>query len=80
MQAEEVSQVLDVHKLADSDTENVRDLNTKECEKDGLKPKYNEKVCVQKGEWKHRHLVMVGTKLIEFTRNFTLLLNKAPVT
>ena len=48
--AEAVQIVLEAYKLADSDTENVRDLNAKECLNDGLKSNYNENVCVQKGE------------------------------
>ena len=35
-------------------------------------------MCVEKGEWKLRHLLMVGAKLIGFTGNFTLRLDKAP--
>ena len=62
--------VLDVYKLADSDNENVRDLNANECRKDGLKSKSIEMVRVPKGEWKLRHVLMVGAKLIEFTGNF----------
>ena len=40
--------VLGVDKLADSDNENVRDLIATECQKDGLKSKYAEKVRVPK--------------------------------
>ena len=68
---------LDVYKLAGSDTEKIRDLNTKECRKDSLKPKSVEKVRVQKVEGKHRHVLMVGAKLIEFAGNFTLWLQGA---
>ena len=57
--------VLKVYKLSDSDIDEVRDLNANECGKDGLKTKYAENVCVQKGDRKLRHLLMVGTKLIE---------------
>ena len=48
MQAEEAQIVLDVCKLADSNNENVRDLNATEFLKDGLKSKFIEKVRVQK--------------------------------
>ena len=73
------STVLDVFKLADSDDENVRDLNANEHRKDGLKSKSIEKVRVQKVEGKHRHVLMVGGKLTEFAGNFTLRLSNAPV-
>ena len=49
-----------------------------ECRKDGLKSKYAEKVRVQKGEWKLRHVLMVGARLIPFTGIFTVRLYKAP--
>ena len=42
--------VIGVYKLADSDTENVRDLNAKECLNDSLKSNYNNNVLVPKGE------------------------------
>ena len=51
---------LDVHMLADSDNDNVRDLNANEHRKDGLKSKSIEKECVQKREGKLRHQLMVG--------------------
>ena len=71
LQAEEVPIVLDIYKLADSDNENVRDLNANEHRKDGLKSKSIEKVCLQKVEGKHGHLLMVCSKLIESAGNFT---------
>ena len=40
--------VPEVYKLADSDTENVRDLNATECRKDGLKLKIIENVRIPK--------------------------------
>ena len=46
MQAEEDQIVLEAYKLADSDTENVRDLNATECGRDGLESKSIEKACV----------------------------------
>ena len=58
--------VLDVYKLADSDNENVCDLNANECRDDGLKSKYTEKVRVQTGEGKLRQMLMVGAKHIQF--------------
>ena len=51
-----------------------------ECPNDGLQSKSIENVRVQKCQPKHRHLVMVGAKLIEFAGNFTLRLYKALVT
>ena len=71
---------LDVYKLADSDIDNVRDLNANECGKDGVKSKHIENARVRKGEGKPCHVLMVGAKLIEFAGNFTLRLSKAPVT
>ena len=41
---------LEVFKLIDSDTENVRDLDAKECLNDGLKSNNNNNVHDQKGE------------------------------
>ena len=67
--------VLDVYKLADSDNDNVRDLNANECRDDGLKSKYTEKVRVPNGEGKLDHLLMVGAKHIEFEGNFSLRLS-----
>ena len=61
----------EVYKLADLDNAKVRDLNATECRNDGLKSKYVENVRVSKGEWKLRHLVMVGGKLIVFAGNLT---------
>ena len=63
--------VLDVYKLADSDIDNVRDLNANECGNDGLKSKHIENARVRKGEGKPCRLLMVWTKLIEFVGNFT---------
>ena len=59
-------------------TTSVRDLNANECRKDGLKSKSLENVHVRKCEGKLRNLAMVvGTKLIEFAGNFTLLVSNA---
>ena len=52
--------VLDVYKLADSDNENISDLNANECRDDGLKSKYTENVRVQTGEGKLRQMLMVA--------------------
>ena len=71
MQTEVVPIVLGVYKLVDSDIENVRGLNANECGKVCLQSKSIEKECVQKGEGKLRHQLMVGVKLTTFTRNFT---------
>ena len=49
-----------------------------EYQRDSLKLKSVEKVRVQKVEGKHRHLLMVGAKHIEFSENFALRLSKAP--
>ena len=62
---------LEDYKNADSDNENVRDFNTNEHRKDGLKSKYTENVLVQNGDEKLRHLLIFGLKLIEFAGNFT---------
>ena len=50
---------LDVHMLADSDNDNVRDLNANEHRKDGLTSKSIENAPVRKGEGKLCHVLMV---------------------
>ena len=49
----------------------MRDLYANECRREGLKSMCNEKVRVQKGDGKLRHVLMVGAKLIEFAGNIT---------
>ena len=51
-----------------------------ECGKDGIQSKYAENVRFQNGDRKLRHLLMVGSKLIEFAGNFTLGLSKRLMT
>ena len=63
--------VPEVYKLADSDNDNVRDLNANECGKDGLKSKSIENARVRKGEGKLCHVLMVGAKLTGFAGNIT---------
>ena len=62
---------LDVHMLADSDNDNVRDLNVNEHWKDGLKSRSIENARFRKGEGNLRYVLTVGAKLTGFAGNFT---------
>lgn len=64
MNKRKFSTSLDVYNLADSDNENVRDLNATKWRKDDIKSKCVENVHVKTGEWNLHHVRMVGASTL----------------